>query len=128
MGTFRIKRVYEQPEQSDGYRILVDRLWPRGVRKEAAALDEWRKDVAPSTELRTWWHRDPSETDLFAERYRHELDVDDADAVGSVLDLADAHPVITLVYAAKDPVVNHAHVLADYLNAALAERIARSPK
>lgn len=122
MGTFRIKRVYEQPARSDGYRILVDRLWPRGVRKEAARLDEWRKDLAPSTELRERWHRDPAEHDLFVERYRHELDVDDADAVASALDLAAAHPVITLVYAAKDPMRNHARVLADHLNAALAER------
>lgn len=109
----RIKRAYEQASADDGCRVLVDRLWPRGLSKERAELDEWLKDVAPSTELRTWWNHDPARMQEFALRYRAELD-SNTDAVGALRALVDAG-VTTLVYGAKDPQVNHARVLAEYL-------------
>ena len=76
--TFRIKRVYDPPAHDDGYRVLVDRLWPRGLTKERAAANLWLKDVAPSPALRTEWHHDPDRFDEFAARYRTELDADPA--------------------------------------------------
>jgi uncharacterized protein YeaO (DUF488 family) len=108
-----IKRVYVEPVAADGYRVLVDRLWPRGVSKERAALDLWLKDIAPTTELRTWWNHDPARLDDFAQRYRSELDSNDA--VATLREVIAAHPVVTLVYGARDPRVNHAAVLRDYL-------------
>ena len=109
----RIKRAYEAASSSDGCRVLVDRLWPRGVSKERAELDEWLKDVAPSTELRTWWNHDPARMEEFALRYRAELD-SNTGAVKALRALVDAG-VTTLVYGAKDQYVNHARVLAEYL-------------
>lgn len=110
----RIKRVYDAPDPSDGYRVLVDRLWPRGVAKERAAVDLWLKDAAPSPTLRTWWHHDPDRLGRFAERYRLELDSNPA--VDVLRDLARRHGTVTLLYAARDPHVNHALVLRDYLD------------
>lgn len=109
-----IKRVYEPSEASDGYRILVDRLWPRGVSKEFAALDEWRKDVAPSNELRHWFDHDSDKLAEFEQRYRAELDKN-VDAVKELLDTVKKHASVTLLYGAKDPVINQARVLRDYL-------------
>lgn len=114
-----IKRVYEAPDADDGIRILVDRLWPRGVTKEHAALDEWDKDLAPSPALRTWWDHDLDRLEDFAAKYREELDArPEAQPIieriaGQLRDGA----TVTLVYAAKDPQVNHARVLAEYLAA-----------
>lgn len=113
MVQFQIKRIYDDAAKSDGLRVLVDRLWPRGVKKADAHLDEWEKGVAPSPELRKWWDHDPERMDEFADKYRAELD--DSDAVGSVLQLAKGHKKVTLLYAAKDPKVNHARILRDYL-------------
>lgn len=104
-----VKRVYETPSPDDGYRMLVDRLWPRGVSKQRAELDEWAKDLAPSTELRVWFDHDPARFDEFAHRYRAELDGNPA------VEAARAHERLTLLYAARDPQVNHAVVLRDYL-------------
>jgi uncharacterized protein YeaO (DUF488 family) len=70
---YKVKRIYEPPDPSDGFRILVDRLWPRGMSKESARLDEWMKEVAPSTELRKWFHRGPSDWDEFKRRYVERL-------------------------------------------------------
>ncbi|HVW23339.1 MAG TPA: DUF488 domain-containing protein [Candidatus Saccharimonadales bacterium] len=112
MPTFTIKRIYDEPAVGDGYRVLVDRLWPRGVSKERAALDLWCKDIAPSPELRTWFNHDPSLFEEFAARYQTELDGNPAVAELRALD----QPHITLLYAAHDPKVNHALVLCDYLN------------
>ena len=109
----RIKRAYEEASASDGCRVLVDRLWPRGVSKERAQLDEWLKDIAPSPSLRTWWKHDPERMDEFALRYRAELD-GNGEAVAALRALG-AEGVTTLVYGAKDPHVNHARVLAEYL-------------
>ena len=117
MGQVDIKRVYEQATDGDGVRILVDRLWPRGVSKERAALSGWLKDVAPSPDLRRWWHHDPDRFDDFARRYRTELD--DNPALEDLLSIVREHDRTTLVYAAKDPAVNHALILRDYIRQAL---------
>ncbi len=112
MASIEIKRAYEPPSPKDGKRILVDRLWPRGLSKAKAALDFWDKDVAPTTALRKWFdHR----TDRFAEfkqRYRNELKSNPA--VPDILRHIGRSKT-TLVYAAHDPAVNHALVLADFL-------------
>ena len=108
-----IKRVYDDPAAADGYRVLVDRLWPRGVSKSRAALDEWLKDVAPSPELRTWWNHDPALLGEFTQRYESELDSNAA--VTDLRAIVAGHPVVTLVYGARDPKINHAAVLARYL-------------
>lgn len=115
----RIKRVYDEASADDGYRVLVDRLWPRGVSKERAQLDAWLKDVAPSPALRTEWHHDPDRLEEFAGRYRAELDSNPQTvaAVTELRALAAEHPVTTLLYGAKDRHVNHARILADYLAA-----------
>ena len=117
MGQVDIKRVYEQAADEDGVRILVDRLWPRGVSKERAALSGWLKDVAPSPDLRRWWHHDPDRFEDFARRYRTELD--DNPALEDLLGIVREHDRTTLVYAAKDPAVNHALILRDYILQAL---------
>lgn len=117
MGQVDIKRVYEQAADEDGVRILVDRLWPRGVSKERAALSGWLKDVAPSPDLRRWWHHDPDRFEDFARRYCIELD--DNPALEDLLSIAREHDRTTLVYAAKNPAVNHALILRDYVRQAL---------
>ena len=117
MGQVDIKRVYEQAADEDGIRILVDRLWPRGVSKERAALSGWLKDVAPSPDLRRWWHHDPDRFEDFARRYRTELD--DNPALEDLLSIVREHDRTTLVYAAKNPAVNHALILRDYIRQAL---------
>lgn len=115
-GTLQIKRAYEVASAQDGVRVLVDRLWPRGVSKERAALDEWAKDSAPSPALRTWFAHDPARFATFSVRYEEELD-DSAPA----RELARRCAVwlresnVTLVYAARDPACNHAIVLRDWL-------------
>jgi uncharacterized protein YeaO (DUF488 family) len=114
MGRLRIKRVYDPPTGADGHRVLVDRLWPRGISRDRAELDDWLKDVAPTPALRAWWRHDPARLDEFARRYRAELDGNPA--VDELRELIRAHPVMTLVYAARDPRVNHAVVLRDYLD------------
>lgn len=109
----RIKRVYDPPETADGMRVLVDRLWPRGLRKENAALTLWLKEVAPSPELRKWFGHDPARWAEFSRRYRAELAHND-EAVAKAADLAKRGP-LTLLYAAHDVAHNHALVLAAYL-------------
>ena len=113
MGTVSIKRIYDPAEDSDGYRILVDRLWPRGVSKERADLDAWLKDVAPSPDLRTWWDHDPARMDEFAAKYRAELE--DSSAVAELRNVIAEHSPVTLLYGAHDPKVNHAAILRDFL-------------
>lgn len=113
----RLKRAYEKPGRQDGQRILVDRLWPRGVRKEDLALDEWLRDIAPSTELRKWFHRDPSQWQEFERRYVAELDRNGA-AVEKLLERVRSGRV-TLVYGARDERRNHAVVLKRYIESRL---------
>lgn len=111
---FAMKRVYDPAAASDGYRVLVDRLWPRGVSKERAELDEWTKEVAPSPELRTEWHHAGGERfDEFAARYRTELD--ENPAVDALLAAGRSHDRVTLLFGARDELANHAAVLLDWL-------------
>lgn len=116
MFELRCRRVYDGPEAGDGARVLVDRLWPRGLRREAAALDAWEKGVAPSTELRRWFGHDPSRFEEFSARYRAELDTSEAAAEFSERCRALlARGPVTLLYAARDERCNHALVLAGWL-------------
>jgi uncharacterized protein YeaO (DUF488 family) len=111
--TFTIKRIYEPASTEDGYRVLIDRLWPRGVSKERAQLDEWAKDIAPTAALRTWFAHEPSRFEEFSRRYRSELKVNPE--VARFLTLGAEHDRVTLLYGAHDPLVNQAVVLRDYL-------------
>ncbi len=112
MASIKTKRIYEQPARTDGMRILVDRLWPRGVSKETAALDQWCKEIAPTPELRKWFdHREDRFTE-FKTRYLRELK--DNPAVPELIHSIGSRNS-TLLYAAHDPAVNHAVVLADFL-------------
>jgi uncharacterized protein YeaO (DUF488 family) len=108
-----IKRVYEEPDRGDGTRILVDRLWPRGLSKERARVDLWLKDIAPSTELRKWFSHDPNKWTEFQDRYRQELKMK-ADLLDDLKKKASKGRV-TLLYAAKDEVHNEAVVLQSLL-------------
>jgi uncharacterized protein YeaO (DUF488 family) len=109
----RLKRAYEQPAAGDGLRILVDRLWPRGVSKAEAAIDRWEKEIAPTTELRKWFGHDPERWDEFRRRYTQELHKH-ADVLGELRELAGKAP-ITLVYSAHDEAHNDAVVLREVL-------------
>lgn len=118
MATFlrlQVKRVYEKPSSDDGIRILVDRIWPRGVAKEDAAIDEWRKDLAPSKELRQWFNHDPGRWAESKKRYREELreaaKTDDLRQVAK----AAVEKSVTLIFSAKDESHNNAAALKDYL-------------
>lgn len=108
-----IKRVYDAPAAADGTRVLLDRLWPRGVRKEDARIDQWMNDLAPSTELRRWFGHDPAKWAEFQKRYFKELDAK-PDAVAELKKLARAGKV-TLVYGARDTENNNAVALREYL-------------
>ena len=116
MGTqVKVRRVYDEPAPADGARVLVDRVWPRGMRKEAARLDEWAKDVAPSAELRTWYQHDPAKFDEFRMRYLAELAAPGArEALVRLRDLAADQPV-TLLTATKNLDLSQAAVLAELL-------------
>ena len=111
----KIKRVYESAEENDGYRILVDRLWPRGVSKEKAKLDMWMKDIAPSNSLRKWFNHDPKRWDEFQNKYNEELK-DKNDLLKEIKDLEKSKSTVTLVYGAKNEENNNAIVLRDKLN------------
>lgn len=109
----RVKRIYLPPDAADGVRVLVDRLWPRGVRKEAAALDGWVREVAPSPTLRRWFGHDPSRWETFRHRYAAELDT--LGEYWRPLAMQAQHRPLTLLYAARDEEHNHALVLKAYL-------------
>lgn len=110
----RLKRVYDEPAPDDGFRVLVDRLWPRGVSKERARLDLWAKDVAPSTELRRAFHHDGLSWPEFEEAYRAELDGTARAALEELRAELAPHPVVTLLHAVNDE-RNHAVILRDAL-------------
>jgi uncharacterized protein YeaO (DUF488 family) len=111
----QVRRIYDAPMPDDGARVLVDRLWPRGVSKERAHLDEWCKQIAPSTELRTWYHHAPELFDEFTRRYTAELDdPEPAAALAHLKDLA-GHSTLTLLTATKNPDISEAAVLARIL-------------
>lgn len=109
----RLKRAYDAPAADDGTRILIDRLWPRGVKKDDAAIDEWMKDIAPSTELRKWFGHDPGRWDEFRRRYQREIR-QHGDQFDRLRGLAQRGP-ITLVFSARDEAHNDAVVLKDLL-------------
>ncbi len=119
---FRVKRVYDPPAKSDGRRVLVDRVWPRGLSKEAAKADEWLKDVAPSTALRKWFGHDPEKWIEFKRRYFREL-VSQRDAVNALRALAKERTV-TLLFGARDERHNNAVALMSYLKRGAAARTA----
>ncbi|MGW5352814.1 DUF488 domain-containing protein [Streptomyces sp. NPDC004031] len=111
------RRVYEENAPGDGHRVLVDRVWPRGMRKDDARFDEWLRDAAPSSELRTWYGHDPDRFPEFRRRYRAELrDAGHQEAVAHLRDLA-GHERLTLVTATKDLAHSQAAVLAEWLTA-----------
>ncbi|MEV5088250.1 DUF488 family protein [Streptomyces griseoincarnatus] len=112
----RVRRVYEPPEPDDGVRVLVDRLWPRGLAKDAAHVDEWPKGLAPSTELRRWYHADEGTFEEFRERYEAELaDLEAAEPLERVRELA-GKGTVTLLTASRQPERSHAEVLARLLS------------
>lgn len=111
--TLHIKRIYDAPDKADGERILVDRLWPRGVSKEKAHIDHWLKEIAPSDELRHWFGHDPQKWDEFLRRYREELQAN-GEAVAA-LRSAIGGKTATLLYAAHDTEHNNAVALRDFL-------------
>ncbi|ACQ78703.1 protein of unknown function DUF488 [Beutenbergia cavernae DSM 12333] len=112
--TIATKRVYDDAAHGDGYRVLVDRLWPRGVSKERAHVDVWLRDVGPSDELRRWFHHEARLFEEFADRYRAELATNPA--VETLRGIVRSHDVVTLVYSARDAEHNQAVVLRDYLS------------
>ena len=109
----RVKRVYDTPAPTDGWRVLVDRLWPRGLSRERAQVDFWAKDLAPSTELRKWFGHDSSRFEQFSEQYTAEL-LANTDAVRSFCRSA-AGRTVTLLYATRSESCNHALVLRNFL-------------
>ena len=111
----KIKRIYENESDDDGYRILVDRIWPRGVSKERSKIDLWLKEIAPSTSLRKWFSHDPKKWNAFRSRY--ELELKSSKEVDEVIQLLKRNKVVTLVYSAKDEDHNQAIVLRDFLAA-----------
>jgi uncharacterized protein YeaO (DUF488 family) len=113
----RLKRAYDAPSPDDGVRVLVDRLWPRGLKRDAAKVELWLKDVAPSAELRRWFGHDPARWPEFQQRYRVELGQNVA-AVNKLRELARGGKTVTLLFAAKDPQHNNAVVLRDFLSSA----------
>lgn len=110
----KIKRVYEKPEKADGFRVLVDRLWPRGLTKEKAAADLWLKDIAPSTELRKWFSHDPDKWPEFRKKYLGELK-ENKESV-SILKDNIKKGAVTLLYGARDQVHNEALVIKDFIS------------
>lgn len=116
----RTKRVYEEPARGDGFRVLVDRVWPRGLSKERAAVDDWQRELAPSTELRQWFGHRPERFEGFRERYLEELQ-ERRGRLSRLRGRARREPV-TLLYAARDRELNQAQVLAGALRRGLPRR------
>lgn len=110
---FQIKRIYDPPGEDDGYRVLIDRLWPRGVSKENAQLDEWNKQVTPTPELRKWFDHKEERFQEFEFRYREELK-NQTEELDKLRSIAKSEQV-TLLYAAKSPTINHATILLNVL-------------
>ena len=116
----RIKRIYEPPAADDGYRVFIDRLWPRGLTKEQARFDRWLKDLAPSTELRQWFGHDPAKWQEFKARYSRELDAQ-SETVAELAKLAEERTV-TLLFGARAERYSNAAALAEYLSSAHPQR------
>ncbi|QQK79041.1 DUF488 family protein [Salicibibacter cibi] len=114
-----MKRIYQAAEKSDGYRVLIDRVWPRGLSKEKALIDEWVKEAGPSKELRQWFGHDPEKFQAFKEDYKKELQENEKqhEALERLKTLAEIHEKnITLIFAAKEESYNHARVLKEILD------------
>lgn len=116
MESIKMKRVYEKAHSDDGYRILVDRIWPRGIKKEDAEIDEWNKEIPPTTEARKAFNHEPEKFDVFKKRYIKELDKNEATSsfIQKVTEKLKSEPV-TFVYAAKDEQYNHVVILKEYI-------------
>lgn len=110
----RLRRVYDPAEKDEGYTILVDRLWPRGISKEKANWDEWMKEIAPGNELRKWYSHDPDRWEEFKRRYREELGPADGQ-LARLRQLEDEHGTITLLYASAERNLNNAAALKEFL-------------
>jgi uncharacterized protein YeaO (DUF488 family) len=108
-----VKRIYDKPEKADGFRILVDRLWPRGLSKQKARVDEWLKDIAPSDDLRKWFSHDLKKWETFKKCYFEELE-NKSDIIQAIIKKVEEGPV-TLLYAAKEEKLNNAVALKEYL-------------
>ena len=116
--SLRVRRAYDAPTPDDGCRVLVDRLWPRGLKREVAGIDHWLRELAPSNELRTWFAHDPARWDEFRQRYAGELQAPAATAaLAELRGLIAAHSVVTLLYAARDTTCNNAEALRLWLEA-----------
>ena len=114
MTQIRIKRVYESPEATDGYRVLVDRLWPRGMKKGHLKYDAWEKEITPSPELRKWFHEDQdAHWGGFAALYQKELE--GSEALHRFIRKIQPYNTVTLLYASKEPIHNHARILQQFL-------------
>ena len=125
----QIRRAYDPPSSDDGTRILIDRLWPRGLRKEDAHFDHWLKEIAPSPALRIWFGHDPGRFAEFSSRYTAELEALPEDAAAlQILSRALRAGRVTLLFAAHDPQINHARVLEDWLRRPHAWLSARNDK
>jgi uncharacterized protein YeaO (DUF488 family) len=114
MKNIEIKRVYDHPSPTDGARILVDRLWPRGIKKSELVMDDWIKEISPSTDLRKWFNHDPAKFKEFEKRYVKELDANKETWFPLIKKYLSRK--ITLLYAAHDPEINHAKCLQNYLS------------
>lgn len=118
MTEIKLKRVYEDYSEDDGYRALVDRLWPRGMKKEHLHYDLWAKDITPSPDIRKWFHDDvQNRWEEFSKMYRKELN--QSEAVKKFIETIRDKKVVTLIYASREPKYNHANILKDYLDKVL---------
>ena len=122
----KVKRVYEKNEASDGKRILVDRLWPRGLRTEDAAIDEWLKEISPSDELRRWFNHEPEKWQEFKRRYRKELSLPEKKEIVERIAKQATRSDITLVYGAKETEYNNARVLEELIGEVMKEKTVQS--
>ncbi|MBS1504747.1 MAG: DUF488 domain-containing protein [Bacteroidetes bacterium] len=113
MKNVKVKRIYEPYSAEDGYRILVDRLWPRGIKKDGAHIDKWMKDIGPSTALRKAFNHKPEKWNAFIPAYKDELK--NSPVLKDLLSDVNKHPVVTLLYGARDTVHNHALVLQEFI-------------
>lgn len=109
------KRIYDEPGSEDGYRVLVDRIWPRGISKQQAAIDLWLKEISPSTTLRKWFNHDPEKWSMFQQKYIAELE-SNKNTVRKLINIENDKRTVTLLYAAKDTEHNHALVIQNFLH------------
>lgn len=114
MKQVQIKRIYEPPEPGDGFRILIDRIWPRGMKKEAAAIDVWMKEVSPSADLRKWFNHEPGKWSAFSKAYKAELRK--STALNELIRDIEKHKKVTLLYSAKNEQYNQAVALQQFIN------------